>query len=82
MLWEVYLHFTYDDISAYYIEPNVYFKYFGWHWMPGPLPGKLMYGFFAGMAVLYVFFALGLWYRFTSIATFLGFFYWFNLVSF
>jgi hypothetical protein len=81
MFWEVCRYLSKDWIPYFYIDNEVYFKYFGWHWMPGPLPGNLMYLFYLAMAVIYVFFALGLWYRFVSIAAFLGFFYWFNLVS-
>ena len=35
--------------------------------------------FFLGMGILYAFYILGLWYRVTSILSFVGFFYWYNL---
>jgi vitamin K-dependent gamma-carboxylase len=81
MLYEVCNYFNSGWIPYYYINPKIYFKYFGWEWMPGPLPGKLMYLFYVAMAVIYFCFIIGLWYRVISIAAFLGFFYWFNLVS-
>jgi hypothetical protein len=81
MIWEVQTYYKNDFISKLYIQNEFYFKYFGWEWMPGPLPGDLMYYFYGGLAVVYVCITLGLFYRYTSVLAFLGFFYWFNLVS-
>jgi len=79
MLWEIIRYFKGGKVYRYYIQPEIYFKYFGFEWTPGPLPGNLMYLFFFTMGVLYIFMILGLWYRMTSVLLFLGFFYWFYL---
>jgi len=82
MLWEVWRFFnggTSPKIERYYINPRFYFRYYGLEWVPGPLPGLYMYHFFAGMALLYTFLILGLWYRITTVLSWLGFTYWFLL---
>lgn len=78
MLWEVWRYFHYDRIARYYVEPQFYFHYWGYHWL-APLHGDGMFWLFYGLGALSVLILLGAAYR-VSIALFwLGFTYVFLL---
>ncbi|MEP6913377.1 MAG: HTTM domain-containing protein [bacterium] len=78
MLWEVYRYFTHNWISRYYIEPTVYFTYYGFSWVK-PWPGKGMYVHFFILGVLAVCILLGFFYRVAATLFFFGFTYVFLL---
>lgn len=76
MLWEV-GRYAYDGgygswITRYYIEPQMFFTYFGFDWVK-PWAGSLMYVHFAVLGILALCIALGLLYRICAILFFLGF---------
>lgn len=54
-------------VRVMYVEPTFHIKYFGFHWVP-VLPGVGMYAFFVTLAILALLIAVGLCYRFASIA--------------
>ena len=54
-------------VRVMYVEPTFHIKYFGFHWVP-VLPGVGMYAFFVTLAILAFLIAVGLCYRFASIA--------------
>ena len=60
-------------IDQLYIQPKFFFHYYGFEWVQ-PL-GSYTYLLFIICGVSALFFALGLWYRFSSIALFLSFTY-------
>lgn len=78
MLWEVYRYFTHNWISRYYIEPTVYFTYYGFSWVK-PWPGRGMYVHFFALGVLATCILLGFFYRIAATLFFLGFTYVFLL---
>jgi vitamin K-dependent gamma-carboxylase len=78
MLWEVWRYFEYGWIKSYYIDPTVYFNYYGFDWVR-PWPGEGMYLHFFALGALAVCILLGLWYRISTALFFLGFTYVFLL---
>jgi vitamin K-dependent gamma-carboxylase len=78
MLWEVYRYFTHGWISRYYIEPTVYFTYYGFSWIK-PWPGEGMYIHFFVLGVLAACILTGFLYRIAATLFFLGFSYVFLL---
>lgn len=54
-------------VRMMYVDPTFHFKYTGFHWVP-VLPEMGMFGFFIVLAVLALMIALGVCYRFASIA--------------
>ncbi|MGI9066735.1 MAG: HTTM domain-containing protein [Pyrinomonadaceae bacterium] len=78
MLWEVYRYFTYNWISRYYIEPTVYFTYYGFSWVK-PWPGEGMHVHFFVLGVLAACILAGFFYRIAATLFFLGFTYVFLL---
>lgn len=78
MLWEVYRYFTHGWISRYYIEPTVYFTYYGFSWVK-PWAGQGMYVHFFILGVLAVCILSGFFYRIAATLFFLGFSYVFLL---
>lgn len=78
MLWEVYRYFTHNWISRYYIEPTVYFTYYGFSWVK-PWPGEGMYVHFFVLGVLAACILAGFFYRIAATLFFLGFTYVFLL---
>ena len=78
MLVEVYRYFSHDWIGRYYIRPDFYFKYYGFEWVQ-PWEGAGMYWHFAALGLLSIFITVGLFYRVSMIAFFLGFSYVFLL---
>jgi hypothetical protein len=78
MLWEVYRYFDHDWIRRYYIEPDFFFKYYGFGWVR-PWPGIGMYLHFLALGLLAIFITVGLWYRISIVLFFVGFTYVFLL---
>jgi hypothetical protein len=61
-------------VDTMYIQPKVFFPFFGWDWIQ-PLPGHNMYLVFALLMLTSLFIATGTLYRFSSIVFFLLFSY-------
>jgi hypothetical protein len=78
VLWEAFRYADNDRIFAYYIQPEYYFKYYGFEWVR-PWRGHGMYIHFAVLAAFALMAACGLLYRVTSIGLFLSFTYVFLL---
>lgn len=78
MVWEVTRFFNHDWIRKYYIEPEFYFKYFGFSWIE-PWGGDGMYIHFIVVGLVAACVALGFLYRLSSVILFLGFSFWFLL---
>jgi vitamin K-dependent gamma-carboxylase len=78
MLWEVWRYFNHGWIERYYIEPDFYFKYYGFSWVK-PWPDEYMYLHFFILGVLAFCIMVGLWYRIAATLFFVGFSYWFLL---
>lgn len=55
------------SVRMMYVDPTFHFKYFGFHWV-SVLPETSMFAFFIALAVLALMVALGVCYRFASIA--------------
>lgn len=62
MLIAVARYFAHDWIGQFYVTPLVFFPYPGLQWI-APLPPTAMYAVFAGLGLLALCIALGLWYR-------------------
>jgi hypothetical protein len=78
MLWEVVRYWSNDWIRQFYIEPEFYFKYYGFEWVH-PWPGDGMYYHFIALGVLAIFIGIGFLYRLSALLFFLGFSYVFFL---
>jgi len=78
MFWEVYRYFTHNWISRYYIEPTIYFTYYGFSWVK-PWPGRGMYIHFFILGLLAACILAGFFYRIAASLFFLGFSYVFLL---
>ena len=78
MLWEVFRYFAGDRIRRYYIEPTIFFSYFGFDWVK-PWPGHGMYFHFIAMGVLAALVTVGLFYRVAGLLFALAFTYVFLL---
>jgi vitamin K-dependent gamma-carboxylase len=78
MLWEVLRYFAAGRIRRYYIEPTVFFSYFGFDWIK-PWPGAGMYVHFIIMGVLAACVMMGLFYRVAALLFAIAFTYVFLL---
>lgn len=78
MLWDIWRYYHHNWISAFYIEPDFYFKYYGFEWVQ-PWPEHGMYLHFAIMAILAFMIMIGLFYRISIILFTLAFSYMFLL---
>ena len=78
MLWEVYRHFSYGWIARYYIEPTVFYTFYGFGWVR-PWPGAGMYLHFYALGLLAACVLVGFCYRAAAALFFLGFTYVFLL---
>jgi hypothetical protein len=78
MVWEVYRYFSKGWIASYYINPEFHFTYYGFGWVK-PWPGDGMYVHFALLGLAAAGITLGLFYRLSAVAFFLGFTYVFLL---
>ena len=66
LVWEVLRYFQYHWIDNYYIQPEFYFKYFGFEWVQ-PWADESMYLHFAALGVVAACVAMGLFYRFAAL---------------
>ncbi|MEE9395385.1 MAG: HTTM domain-containing protein [Methylococcales bacterium] len=78
MLWEVIRYWSAGRISRYYIDPQFYFKYYGFEWIH-PWDGNGMYWHFSVLGVLAVFIGIGFMYRTSTLLFTLAFSYVFLL---
>jgi vitamin K-dependent gamma-carboxylase len=78
MGWEVYRYFTYGWISRYFVEPVVYFTYYGFSWVK-PWPGRGMYIHFFVLGLAAACVMVGFLYRIAAPLFFLAFTYTFLL---
>ncbi|MDH5324051.1 MAG: HTTM domain-containing protein [Gammaproteobacteria bacterium] len=78
MLWEVFRYWRNGWISKYYIEPEFYFKYYGFEWIQ-PWEGEGMYVHFLVMGLLALLITVGAFYRISIILFTLAFSYVFLL---
>lgn len=78
MLWEVCRYFLKGWIYRYYVEPQIYFSYYGFDWVK-PLSGDLMYVVFLILGASCVGIILGFYYRLSAIIFFVTFTYIFLL---
>ena len=78
MFWEAYRYLTNDWIRRYYIEPTIYFKYYGFSWVK-PWSGQGMYVHFVVLALLALCIFSGFLYRIAATFFFLAFSYIFLL---
>lgn len=72
--WECYDMIASDIIYEYYVEPNFYFKYYGFEWI-NPIPKDLIYWAFCLLGVLAFMVCIGLFYRIAIILFIFGFTY-------
>lgn len=78
MAWEVYRYFTYGWIGRYYIQPLMYFPYYGFSFV-SPWPGQGMYIHFAVLGLAALCIAAGFLYRIAAPVFFFAFTYVFLL---
>ncbi|KPJ91256.1 MAG: hypothetical protein AMJ55_12135 [Gammaproteobacteria bacterium SG8_15] len=78
MFWEVIRYWSHDWIRQFYIEPEFYFKYYGFEWVH-PWPDDGMYYHFIAMGILAIFIGIGFLYRLSALLFFLAFSYIFFL---
>ncbi|MCB9597331.1 MAG: HTTM domain-containing protein [Sandaracinaceae bacterium] len=74
MLGSIGRYFAYGWIDRFYVRPRMHFTYWGFDWVQ-PLPQPGMTVLFAALAVCAALIALGLFYRFATVAFFVGFTY-------
>jgi len=65
MFWEVIRYWSHDWIRQFYIEPEFYFKYYGFEWVH-PWTGDGMYYHVIVMGILAVFIGIGFLYRLSA----------------
>ena len=78
MLVECWRFWSKGWIERYYIEPDFFFKYYGFEWVE-PWPGDGMYWHFAALAVLSALIMFGVLYRVATALFFFAFTYVFLL---
>lgn len=78
MLVECWRFWVHGWIARYYIEPEFFFKYYGFGWLE-PWPGTGMYWHFALLALLSLLITVGALYRAATILFFFAFTYVFLL---
>lgn len=78
MLWEAWRYWSHDWIESYYVQPEFFFKYYGFGWVQ-PWDGNGMYIHFAVLGLLAFLISIGLFYRFATILFSLAFSYVFLL---
>jgi hypothetical protein len=78
MLWEVWRYFDNDWIRRFYIEPKLFFTYYGFGWVK-PWPQHGMYLHFAALGLLAACILVGYCYRLAAVLFWLGFTYVFLL---
>src|SRR5690606_34905155 len=65
---------AYDWVGELFVKPRFHFSYFGFEWVR-VLPPPGMYALFAGLVVVSLMVAAGLFYRVAIVLFFLGFSY-------
>ena len=78
MLWEVWRYWHYGWIESKYIDPDFFFKYYGFEWVH-PWSGDLMYWHYGITALLAFFITIGFLYRISACLFFIAFSYIFLL---
>lgn len=78
LFWEVCRYFSYGWVRSFYIDPEFYFKYFGFEWVH-PWPGVGMYVHFALLGACALCVMAGFFYRIASWLLFLFIAFWFLL---
>jgi vitamin K-dependent gamma-carboxylase len=78
MLVECWRFWSHGWIERHYIDPDFFFKYYGFGWVQ-PWPGDGMYWHFAGLAVLSILIMAGALYRLSAVLFFFAFTYVFLL---
>lgn len=78
MLWDVWRYYANGWVEKYYIQPEFYFKYYGFEWVQ-PWSGDGMYIHFAIMGICAFFIIIGAFYRIAIIVFTLAFTYVFLL---
>lgn len=78
LLWDVWRYFAHDWIGRFYIEPGVYFKYYGFEWVQ-PWGGDGMYVHFAILGLCALLIIFGAAYRLAVVIFTLAFTYVFLL---
>lgn len=78
MLVECWRFWSKGWIERHYIEPEFFFKYYGFGWVE-PWPGDGMYWHFAALALLSILIAIGVLYRVAAVLFFFAFTYIFLL---
>lgn len=78
MALDVYSHFANNWITAYWIKPRFFFKFYGFSWVQ-PWPAHGLYVHWGLMGIIAFFIALGLFYRWSALLFFLSYAYFFLL---
>ena len=78
LLWDVWRYYAKGWVERYYIQPDFYFKYYGFEWVQ-PWDGDGMYWHFAVMGVCAFLIMVGAFYRLAVIVFTLAFTYVFLL---
>jgi vitamin K-dependent gamma-carboxylase len=65
MMWEVWRYWHYGWIESKYIDPDFFFKYYGFEWVH-PWSGDLMYWHYGITALLAFFITIGFLYRISA----------------
>ncbi|MEM9480973.1 MAG: HTTM domain-containing protein [Verrucomicrobiota bacterium] len=74
LVWEVYVFLFEGWAKAFFIDPQVHFKYYGFEWIRA-LPGDWMYAVFWTMGIAAVCITLGLFYKAACAVFAVGFAY-------
>ena len=78
VLWDVWRYYTKGWVEKFYIQPDFYFKYYGFEWVQ-PWSGDGMYVHFAIMGICAFFIIIGAFYRIAIVVFTLTFTYVFLL---
>ncbi len=78
MLWEITRYFSHGWIKRYWIDPDIFFSFNGFHWLE-PWSGNGMYYHFYALGILAIFIGIGFLYRISTVLFFLAFTYIFLL---
>ncbi len=78
LLWDVWRYYSNGWVERYYIQPDFYFKYYGFEWVQ-PWSGDGMYIHFAIMGICAFFILVGAFYRIAIVVFTLAFTYVFLL---
>ncbi len=80
MVWELWhYYFGRNEIEDFFLLPTFHFKYMGFGWVPNLAPFQMKI-FLVFLAILFLLFSIGLFYRVVSVLCFIGF-SWFFLME-